>query len=109
MDAVLSGRFPWVCSETMSGFLSSIFRTDGERTGRPGKAQGGVPASVWRVPLVREITVILLIKLILLFSIKTVWFSAPTVPADGEAQVAEHLLGSRPIPPTLPALEETPR
>ena len=32
-------------------------------------------ASVWRIPLVREIAVILLIKLTLLLSIKAIWFN----------------------------------
>ena len=64
---------------------------------------------MWRVPLVREIAAILVIKLILLFSIKSVWFDAPTVPVDGVDQVAGHLLGKQTSTPTLPALEEKPR
>lgn len=66
------------------------------------------PASPWRIPLVRELAVILLIKLTLLLAIKSIWFSAPTVPREGTAQVAAHLLATPPTPP-LPALEETPR
>jgi hypothetical protein len=66
-------------------------------------------ASVWRIPLVRELAVILLIKLGLLLVIKHIWFDAPTVPFDGTAQVAAHLLAATPPTPPLPALEETPR
>jgi hypothetical protein len=65
-------------------------------------------ASIWRIPLVRELAVILLLKLVLLLVIKHIWFTAPTVPLDGTAQVAAHLL--RPAAPLpLPAIEETPR
>jgi len=67
------------------------------------------PASPWRIPLVRELAVILLIKLALLLAIKAIWFSAPTVPPEGTAQVAAHLLAAAPPTPPLPALEETPR
>jgi hypothetical protein len=66
-------------------------------------------ASVWRIPLVRELAVILLIKLVLLLVIKHIWFAAPTVPFAGTAQVAAHLLAAAPPTPPLPALEETPR
>lgn len=66
------------------------------------------PASPWRIPLVRELAVILLIKLTLLLAIKAIWFSAPTVQPEGTAQIAAHLLATPPAPP-LPALEETPR
>ena len=66
------------------------------------------PKSPWRIPLVRELAAILLIKLVLLLVIKHIWFDAPTVPLDGTAQVAAHLLSpAAPLP--LPAIEETPR
>ncbi len=67
------------------------------------------PASAWRIPLVREISVILLIKLALLLVIKSIWFSAPTVPLAGTEQMAKHLFAAPASPPPLPALEETPR
>ncbi len=66
------------------------------------------PKSHWRIPLVRELAVILLIKLVLLLVIKHIWFDAPTVPLEGTAQVAAHLLSPVNTPPS-PALEETPR
>ena len=47
----------------------------------------------WKTPLVRELVVILLIKLALLFAIKTIWFDQATVPADGSAFISRHLLG----------------
>ena len=64
--------------------------------------------SPWRIPLVRELAAILLIKLVLLLAIKHIWFDAPTVPLEGTAQVAAHLLSPVNTPPS-PALEETPR
>lgn len=53
--------------------------------------------SPWKTPLVRELAVILLIKLALLLVIKAVWFDQPTVPDDGSRVTSQHLLGdSRP-------------
>lgn len=66
------------------------------------------PQSPWRIPLVREIGVILLLKLVILLGIKAVWFSEPTVPANGSERVSERLLGTpRPSPASL--REEAPR
>jgi hypothetical protein len=64
-------------------------------------------SSTWRIPLVREIAVILLIKLTLLLSIKAVWFDEPTVPKDGQQRIEQHLFG-QPAPPSIPT-EEKPR
>ena len=44
--------------------------------------------------LVREITIILIIKVILLLVIKHIWFDAPTIPKDFDNQVAERIAGS---------------
>lgn len=44
--------------------------------------------------LVREITIILIIKVILLLIIKNIWFDAPTIPKDFDNQVAERIAGS---------------
>lgn len=63
------------------------------------------PQSPWRHALVREIAVILAIKLILLLAIKAIWFDAPTVPVEGAARTAAHLFDS-PLPPS--ATEEKP-
>ncbi|WP_159972938.1 cytochrome oxidase putative small subunit CydP [Pseudomonas sp. 8Z] len=65
-------------------------------------------SSPWRIPLVREIAVILLIKLVLLLSIKAIWFSAPTSPTDGQPRAAAHLLGLPTSPSPIPT-EEKPR
>lgn len=65
------------------------------------------PNSPWRIPLVREIAVILLIKLTLLLGIKAIWFNAPTVPQDGRQRVEQHLFG-QPAPSSIPT-EEKPR
>lgn len=64
--------------------------------------------SPWRIPLVREIGLILLVKLVVLLTIKHIWFTAPTVPDNGTVRVSERLLGT---PPTTPASlnEEEPR
>ena len=66
-------------------------------------------ASVWRIPLVRELAVILLIKLVLLLAIKTIWFNAPTVPIEGTEQVATHLFAVPAPPSPAVATKETPR
>ncbi|MFW2076463.1 cytochrome oxidase putative small subunit CydP [Acinetobacter sp. ULE_I010] len=44
--------------------------------------------------LVREITIILIIKIVLLITIKHIWFDAPTIPKDFDNQVAERIAGS---------------
>ena len=66
------------------------------------------PPSPWRIPLVREIVVILLIKLAILLTIKAVWFTEPTVPENGSQRVSERLLGPA-QPQPLPHNEEEPR
>lgn len=43
---------------------------------------------------VREITTILIIKIILLLVIKNIWFDAPTIPKDFDTQVAERIAGN---------------
>ncbi|NAR60158.1 cytochrome oxidase putative small subunit CydP [Acinetobacter haemolyticus] len=43
--------------------------------------------------LIREITIILIIKVILLMVIKHVWFDAPTIPKDFNNQVAVRIAG----------------
>lgn len=42
----------------------------------------------------REITLILIIKVILLLTIKHIWFDAPTIPKNFDSQVAERIAGS---------------
>ena len=44
--------------------------------------------------LVKEITIILIIKIVLLMTIKHIWFDAPTIPKDFDNQVAERIAGS---------------
>lgn len=44
--------------------------------------------------LVREITIIVIIKIVLLLTIKHIWFDAPTIPKNFDNQVAEHIAGS---------------
>ena len=44
--------------------------------------------------LVREITLILIIKVIILMVIKNIWFDAPTIPKDIDNQIAERIAGS---------------
>ncbi|SDH82616.1 cytochrome oxidase putative small subunit CydP [Pseudomonas panipatensis] len=64
--------------------------------------------SPWKIPLVREIAVILLIKLVLLMAIKVIWFDTPSASAEQPQQVFEHLLGSAPTPPNA-SPKENPR
>ncbi|HQV25688.1 cytochrome oxidase putative small subunit CydP [Acinetobacter sp. TY1] len=44
--------------------------------------------------LVKEITIILIIKIVLLMTIKHIWFDAPTIPKNFDNQVAERIAGS---------------
>ncbi|NHC02626.1 hypothetical protein G9F31_02405 [Acinetobacter sp. 187] len=44
--------------------------------------------------LIKEITFILIIKVILLLTIKNIWFDAPTIPQNFDNQVAERIAGS---------------
>jgi hypothetical protein len=44
--------------------------------------------------LVREITIILIIKIALLLTIKHIWFDAPTIPKNFDNQVAERIAGN---------------
>ncbi|MCY1450401.1 hypothetical protein D9M71_672040 [compost metagenome] len=69
------------------------------------------PQSPWRIPLVREIGIILLVKLAILLTIKAVWFTEPIVPANGTERVSERLLGTPQTSPASPASlnEEEPR
>ena len=43
--------------------------------------------------LIREITIILIIKVVLLMLIKHIWFDAPTIPKDFNNEVAERIAG----------------
>ncbi|NHB59524.1 hypothetical protein G9F32_16130 [Acinetobacter sp. 194] len=44
--------------------------------------------------LIKEITFILIIKVIILIVIKNIWFDAPTIPKDFNNQVAERIAGN---------------
>lgn len=66
------------------------------------------PKSPWQIPLVREISVILLLKLVILFSIKAIWFTEPVVPANGTARLDAHLFNTS-APHSSPSAEEKPR
>lgn len=49
--------------------------------------------------LIREIALILIIKVVCLMVIKSIWFDAPTIPKGIDQQVAEHIAGQpRPVP-----------
>ena len=45
-------------------------------------------SSPWRIPLVRELVVILAIKLGVIIGIKALWFTEPTVPENGTEKVS---------------------
>ncbi len=47
--------------------------------------------------LVREIAIILVIKVICLMVIKVIWFDSPTIPHGIDNQVAEHITGVAPV------------
>ena len=44
--------------------------------------------------IVREITAILIIKVVVLLIIKNIWFDQPTIPKNFDNQVAERIAGS---------------
>ena len=44
--------------------------------------------------LVKEIAIILIIKIAILMTIKHIWFDAPTIPKDFDNQVAERIAGN---------------
>ena len=44
--------------------------------------------------LIREITIILIIKVVILLVIKNIWFDAPTIPKNFDNQVAERIAGN---------------
>ena len=46
--------------------------------------------------LIREITIILIIKVVLLMVVKHIWFDAPTIPKDFNNEVAERIAGDMP-------------
>ena len=46
--------------------------------------------------LIREITIILIIKVVILLVIKNIWFDAPTIPKDFNNEVAERIAGDLP-------------
>ncbi|MFC3903383.1 cytochrome oxidase putative small subunit CydP [Acinetobacter marinus] len=46
--------------------------------------------------LVREIGIILVVKVFFLMLIKSIWFDAPTIPKGIDSQVATHIAGSSP-------------
>ena len=43
--------------------------------------------------LIREITIILILKVVLLMVVKHIWFDAPTIPKDFNNEVAERIAG----------------
>lgn len=44
--------------------------------------------------LIREIALIIIIKVIILLTIKNIWFDAPTIPKNFDNQVAERIAGN---------------
>lgn len=68
------------------------------------------PRSPWRIPLVREIALVLLLKLVLLFSIKAIWFDAPTVPRNGTQRIDQKFFGpdASSAPPAAPLSSSVP-
>ncbi|NHW02614.1 cytochrome oxidase putative small subunit CydP [Stutzerimonas degradans] len=50
---------------------------------------------MFKSSLKRDIVLVLLVKVAILISIKIMWFDAPSIPENGSARVAEHLLDTR--------------
>ena len=57
------------------------------------------PFDFLKKPLMKEIGLILLIKLVLLLGIRSIWFSAPVEVMDDGVKVGQHVLGP---PPAFP-------
>ena len=53
-----------------------------------------IKPSILNKNLIKEITLILIIKVIILIVIKNIWFDAPTIPKNFDHQVAERITGS---------------
>jgi hypothetical protein len=56
------------------------------------------PFDFLKHPLAKDISLILLIKLVLLMGIRSVWFDAPVEVKDDGVQAGLHLLGNPPAP-----------
>ncbi|WP_313054166.1 cytochrome oxidase putative small subunit CydP [Pseudomonas lopnurensis] len=50
---------------------------------------------MFKPSLRRDVVLILLVKVTILMTIKSIWFDAPSIPENGSARVAEYLLDSR--------------
>lgn len=72
---------------------------------RTEPATGGHDADGWRNPLVREITVVVAVKLALIFGLWWAFFDLPDEQRIGEAQVGAHVAGT----PATHIPEETPK
>ncbi|MBD1550089.1 cytochrome oxidase putative small subunit CydP [Pseudomonas typographi] len=53
-------------------------------------------------PLGKEITLILLLKLVLIIGIKCLWFSTPAAAVSDSAVVSQHLLATPSVTPENP-------
>ena len=50
---------------------------------------------MFKSSLRRDVVLVVLVKVAILTSIKTIWFDAPSIPENGSVRVADHLLDSR--------------
>jgi hypothetical protein len=66
------------------------------------------PRSPWRIPLVRDMALVLLLKFALLFLIKIIWFDAPTAPVDGTQRMDQQFFGSASALPAHPLSSSVP-
>lgn len=50
---------------------------------------------MFKSSLRRDVVLVLVVKVALLMVIRNLWFDAPSIPENGSARVAEHLLDKR--------------
>jgi hypothetical protein len=62
---------------------------------RDAPRQASKEVGMFKSSLRRDIVLVLLVKVAILITIKNIWFDAPSIPENGSARVAEHLLDKR--------------
>lgn len=66
------------------------------------------PRSSWRIPRVRDMALVLLLKFTLLFLIKIIWFDAPPAAVDGTQRMDQQFFGTAFVRPAHPLSSSVP-
>ncbi len=64
--------------------------------------------SPWRIPLVRDMALVLLLKIALLLRIKIIWFDAPPAAVDGTQRMDQQFFGAAFVRPAHPLFSTVP-